>query len=74
MAALFSFWSCREKMKDEDFVGVWKAHDGAVAKLEKNRIAIINGINLANIFSNENKIVDITGQWKLTTDFKKIKL
>lgn len=68
MITLFSFLGCGEKMKDEDFVGVWKAQDGAIVKLERNGVVIIKGINMAMILSNENKFADITGEWKLTTD------
>lgn len=59
MITLFSFLSCGEKMKDEDFVGVWKAQDGAIVKLERSGFVIIKGLNMAMILSNENKFADL---------------
>lgn len=68
LIALFSFLSCREKMNDQDLVGVWKARDGAMVRLERGGVVIIKGMNMAMIWSNENKLADIIGEWKFTTD------
>lgn len=76
MGLFLFFQSCgNPKFERKDFVGVWKAEDNATVKLNDDGSAIINKINLSNIFDNkENQVVDFTGKWEFTTDMYKKKV
>lgn len=78
MAALFSFCSCGEKMKDEDFVGAWKAPDGAMIELKSDGKFIARNIDFSMIRYAEsefiNKQLSFEGKWYLSVTQKMIEL
>lgn len=69
MLFTFLLQSCgRSQPIREDFVGIWKANDGAIIELKKDGSYIAKRINYYKIYSDEklkNERLDFTGNWEL---------
>ncbi len=65
------FGCSHTKPERKDFIGTWKADDGATVQLKEDGSLIVNQINLSNIFfDNKNPAnkIDFTGKWEFTKD------
>lgn len=78
MIAFFSFLSCGEKMKDKDFIGVWRAEDGAIIELKSDGKFIARNIDFSKIEYAKsellNKKLSFEGKWHLSIAQKMIEL
>ncbi len=72
MGLFLFFQSCNNpKFEPKDFVGTWKAKDGAVIEIYDNGKCKANGLNYYNIYpfkENKNKLLNFEGSWDLTNN------
>lgn len=65
------------KPKKEDFVGFWKADDGAIVRLKEDNTCIVEKISYDKIYDFEeykNKRLSFSGNWDLISVDKKLQI
>lgn len=68
---ILSLFSCNEhKFSSTDFIGNWKAYDGAEIVLNKDGTCVLNNVDysIVSITKNSSEKLNSKGTWKMVED------
>ena len=65
---IFSLFGCKEPtFENYDFIGVWKADDGASLIINKDGTCVLNNLNnsIVSIATDDKEKLNSNGTWKI---------